>query len=199
LLKKDERMAAEKTVKDMMNPIEEYDRIDVDAPLCDALAVLKRNHEKLKAGDPGRFHKTLLVTDASKKIIGKFSIYDLTRGLVPESAKHPEVFSGRAISSRALEVADEIGEFQERFKWLHATFFDLVKQEAHKTVRDIMSPFESVLNEDDKMNQAVYILFKEGLRQQLVTRDGETVGVVNLMSVFRELLETVSPECYVEW
>jgi hypothetical protein len=49
------------------------------------------------------------------------------------------------------------------------------------------------------MNQAVYILFKEGLRQELVTRDGETVGVVNLMSVFRELLETVSPECYVEW
>jgi CBS domain-containing protein len=192
-------MGAEKTVKDIMNLIAEYESIDVEAPLCDALAILKRNHEKLKAGDPGRFHKTLLVTDASKKIIGKFSIYDLTRGLVPESAKHPEVFSGRAISSRALEVADEIGQFQERFKWLHATFFDLVKQEAHKKVKDIMSPFASVVKEDDKMNQAIYILFKEGLRQQLVTRDGEPVGVLNLMCVFRELLETVSPECYVNW
>jgi len=192
-------MGSEKTVKDIMNPIEEYDKVDVEAQLCDALAILKRNHEKLKAGDPGRFHKTLLVTDESKKIIGKFSIYDLTRGLVPESAKHPEVFSGRAISSRALEVADEIGQFQERFKWLHASFFDLVKQEAHKKVRDIMSTFEAVLKDDDKMNQAIYMLFKEGLRQQLVTRDGEPVGVLNLMCVFRELLETVSPECYVEW
>jgi hypothetical protein len=192
-------MAAEKTVKDIMNPIAEYNQIDVEAPLCDALAILKRNHEKLKAGDPGRFHKTLLVTDASKKIIGKFSIYDLSRGLVPESAKHPEVFSGRAISSRALEVADEIGQFQERFKWLHATFFDLVKQEAHKKVKDIMSTFDAILRDDDKMNQAVYILFREGLRQQLVTRDGEPVGVLNLMCVFKELLETVSPECYVDW
>ena len=192
-------MGAEKKVKDIMNPIEDYDKVDVEAQLCDALAILKRNHEKLKAGDPGRFHKTLLVTDASKKIIGKFSIYDLTRGLVPESAKQPEVFSGRAISSRALEVADEIGQFQERFKWLHATFFDLVKQEAHKKVKDIMSTFDSVLREDDKMNQAVYILFREGLRQQLVTRDGKPVGVLNLMSVFKELLETVSPECYVDW
>ena len=190
-----------KTVKDVMNPIEEYDKIDVDAPLCDALAILKRNHEKLKSGDPARLHKTLLVTDASNKIVGKFSIYDLTRGLVPESAKTPEVTRAlyARLSSRALAVADEVGELQERFKWIENTFFDLVKQEAKKKVRDIMSPFQAVLKEDDKMNEAIWILFKEGVRQQLVTRDGEPVGVVNLMCVFRVLLETVGPECYVEW
>ena len=185
-----------RTVKEIMNPIEEYDRIDVDAPLSDALAILKRNHEKIKAGDPGRFHKTLLVTDASKKIVGKFSIYDLTRGLVPESAKVPELSRAfyAMLSSRALEVADEIGEFQEHFKWLHNTFLELVKQEANKKVKDIMSPIQAVLKEDDKMNQAIYTLFKEGVRQQLVTRDGKIVGVVNLMCVFRELLETIGPE-----
>ena len=190
-----------KTVKDIMNPIKEYDRIDIDAPLCDALAILKRNHEKLKAGEPGRFHKTLLVTDASQKIVGKFSIYDLTRGLVPEAAKAPEVSRAlyAMLSSRALEVADEVGDVQERFKWVHNTFSDLVKEQAQKKVRDIMSPFQAVLKEDDKMNQAIWILFKEGVRQQLVTRDGETVGVVNLMCVFRELLETVGPECHVHW
>ncbi|HID29210.1 MAG TPA: CBS domain-containing protein [Desulfobacterales bacterium] len=190
-----------KTVKDIMNPIGEYDRIDIDAPLCDALAILKRNHEKLKSGESGRFHKTLLVTDASKKIVGKFSIYDLTRGLVPESAKTPEVSRAfyAMLSSRALAVADEVGEVQEHFRWIQNTFFDLVKQEAKKKVRDIMSPFQAVLTQDDRMNQAVWILFKEGVRQQLVTRDGEPVGVVNLMCVFRELLETVGPECYVEW
>jgi CBS domain-containing protein len=185
-----------RTVKEIMNPIEEYDRIDVDAPLSDALAILKRNHEKLKAGDPGRFHKTLLVTDASKKIVGKFSIYDLSRGLVPESAKVPEISRAfyAMLSSRALEVADEVGEFQEHFKWLNNTFLELVKQEAQKKVKDIMSPIQAVLKEDDKMNQAIYTLFKEGVRQQLVTRDDKIVGVVNLMCVFRELLETIGPE-----
>ena len=190
-----------KTVKEIMNPIEEYDSIDVDAPLCDALAILKRNHEKLKAGDPGHFHKTLLVTDASKKIVGKFSIYDITRGLVPESAKAPELSRGfyAMLSSRALEVADEVGELQEHFKWLHNTFADLVKQQSQKKVKDIMSPFQAALKEDDKMNQAIYVLFREGVRQQLVTRDGEIVGVVNLMCVFRQLLETIGPECGVTW
>jgi hypothetical protein len=42
-------------------------------------------------------------------------------------------------------------------------------------------------------------LFKDGVRQQLVVRDGEIVGVVNLMVVLNELLETVGPECGVTW
>lgn len=192
-------MGEEKRVKDLMNPIEEYDTVDVGAQLCDALAVLKRNHENLKSGAIGSFHKTIFVTDASKKIVGKISMYDLIRGLVPENARSPELFSARAMSSRVLEVADQVGEFQERFRWLHSTFLDLVKQEAHKQVKDIMSDVRPVLKEDDPMNLAIYILFKEGVRQQLVERDGKIVGVINLMVLLNEFLETVGPECYVEW
>jgi CBS domain-containing protein len=186
-----------KLVKDIMNPIEEYDTIDIEAGLCDALATLKRNHERTKKG--GTYHKTLFVTDASNKIVGKLSMYDLIRGLVPEHAKSPELFSARAISSRALEVADQVGDFQERFKWLHSTFADLVKQEAHRKVKDIMSEVHPVLKEDDKMNLAIYVLFRQGVRQQLVERDGKIVGVINLMVLLNEFLETVGPECYVEW
>jgi len=147
-------MREEKRVKDIMVPIEEYDKVDVEAQLSDALAILKKNHENLKAGTISTFHKTLFVTDASKNIIGKLSMYDLTRGLVPETAKKAELFGARAISSRVLEVADEVGEFQEHFKWLHNSFFDLLKQEANKKVKDIMSPVYPVLREDDSMNHA---------------------------------------------
>ncbi|MBW1739946.1 MAG: CBS domain-containing protein [Deltaproteobacteria bacterium] len=188
-----------KLVKDMMNPIEEYDKIDVEARLSDALAILKKNHEKLKAGAISNYHKTLFVTDASRKIIGKLSMYDLIRGLVPESAKKSELHIARVLSSRVLEVADQVGEFQEHYQWLHNSFFDLVKQEAHKRVKDIMSPVHPVLKEDDKMNHAIFVLFKEGVRQQLVIRNGEIVGVINLMVVLNQLLETVSPECGVNW
>ena len=192
-------MGEEKRVKDLMNPIEEYDTVDVGAQLCDALAVLKRNHENLKSGAIGSFHKTVFVADTSKKIVGKISMYDLIRGLVPENARSPELFSARAMSSRILEVADQVGEFQERFRWLHSTFLDLAKQQAHKQVKDIMSEVRPILKEDDPMNLAIYILFKEGVRQQLVERDGEIVGVINLMILLNEFLETVGPECYVKW
>ena len=36
-------MSEEKKVKDVMNPIEEYDTVDIDAQLCDVIAILKRN------------------------------------------------------------------------------------------------------------------------------------------------------------
>ena len=187
-------------VKDIMNPIEEYDTVNVDAHLCDALAILKRNHENQKSDAAGRFHKTLFVTDASNNIIGKLSMYNLIRGLVPENVKKPEFLSARALSSRALEVAEQVGDLQEHFQWINSSFADLVKQEAHKKVREIMSPITGgVLKEDDKVNHAIYPLFKDGLRQQLVVRDKQIVGVLNLKVILTQFLEAVGPECYVDW
>ena len=186
-------MSEEKRVKDIMNPIEEYDTVDVGAQLCDAIAILKRNHEKLKAGKIQGYHKTIFVTDQSGQIVGKISMYDLVRGMVPEAAKKAEELSVRALSSRALEVADQVGDFQERFKWLHSGFFDLVKQEAHKTVKDIMSPVRHQLKEDDRVNLAIYILFKNDVRQQLVAKGdkilcpGDTVIAISSPEHVKEL------------
>ena len=104
------------------------------------------------------------------------------------------------LSSRAMRVANTVGEFQEHFEWLNHTFLELCKQEAHKAIRDVMGPVHSLLKEDDTINHAIYIMFKENVRQPLVFREGgEIVGVVNLMQIFTELLETVGPECYVDW
>ncbi|NVM23299.1 MAG: CBS domain-containing protein [Desulfobacterales bacterium] len=184
-------MGDEKKVKDIMAHIDEYDTVDTEAPLRNALTVLRNNHEKIKSGAPGTYHKTLFVTDASKKIVGKLSIYDLIRGLVPEPVKKPEVSRAfySVLSSRALEVADEVGQFQERFKWLHTTFFDLVQNECGKIVKDVMSPIYPVLEEKDGINKAIYVMFKENIRQPLVTRNGKIVGVVNIMDIFPVLLE----------
>ena len=190
-------MGDEKRVKDIMAHIDEYDKIDAEAPLCDALAILKKNHEKIKACVTGKFHKTLLVTDASKKIIGKLSIYDLIRGLVPEPAKKLEVSRSfySVLSSRALEVSAEVGEMQERFKWLHSTFLDLTKKETQKRVKEVMSPIHPLLVEEDTINKAIYVMFKEKIRQPLVVRDGEIIGVVNIMDIFPELLEIAGDVC----
>ena len=82
---------------------------------------------------------------------------------------------------------------------MHSSFFDLVKQEAHKTVKEIMSPVAPELKEDDPVNLAIYILFKNDVRQQLVQRDNKIVGVVNLIILLNEFLEVASPECYIQW
>jgi CBS domain-containing protein len=189
------------TVKDIMIPIEEYEKVDVEEQLCDALSILKRNYEKAKAGTPGHFHKTLFVTGPSGKIVGRISMYDLIRGLVPESSMRLELPQRipHIPSSRIWEIEEKTAELTERLGWLTQSFVDLVKQEASKKVKDIMGPVHEILKEEDTINQAIYLMFKENVRQPLVVRKGEVVGVIDLMRVFSELLEIAGPECHVNW
>ncbi len=188
-------------VKDIMIPIEEYEKVDAEARLCDALSILKRNYEKAKTCAPGHFHKTLFVTDASMKVVGKLSMYDLIRGLVPETSKEIDIHQTETYVrvSRLWEVEERAAELTERLGWLTHSFMDLVKQEAHKKVKDIMDRVHPILKEDDTLNQAIYLMFKENVREPLVVRNEEIVGVINLMRVFSELLEVAGPECHVHW
>ena len=191
-------MGEAKLVKDIMAPIDDYNKIQMDAPLCDVLGILRENHEKLKSGEKGKFHKTIIVIDGSGKIVGKLSLYDLVRGLVPEKAKKPELsrMYYRTLSSRAAEVADEVSQVQERFQWLNHTFLDLVKQETQKKISEVMAPLHPLLHEDDTMNKAIYIMFKENIRQPGVVRGDQIVGIVNLIDIFDELLIVAGDECF---
>jgi CBS domain-containing protein len=197
-LKEDTGMSDDKKVKDIMVSIEEYDTIPVESALYDVLSILKANEEKGKSHAPGSFHKTIYVTDSSDEIIGKITMYDLIKGLVPDDAKEPKISRAfySVFSSRALKVAEDVADIQTQFRWLHNTFFDLVKQEAHTEVKDIMSPVHPVLTEEDSINQAVFIMFKENIRQPLVVRDDVIIGVVNLTAVFDELLKIAETEFY---
>ena len=96
-------MAKDKRVRDVMSHIEEYDLIDKDARLCDALGILRDNQNKVHSESHSKHHTTLFVTGRRGKIVGKLSMYDIIRGLVPESAKEPEHSKSfyRTIDSRA--------------------------------------------------------------------------------------------------
>lgn len=48
-------MAEEKRVKDIMAPIEDYDKVDINAQMCDVLSILKTNYEKITAQGTGSY------------------------------------------------------------------------------------------------------------------------------------------------
>lgn len=193
-------MAEEYKVKKIMSHIEEYSTVGEDDRLCDALRILKENYARIQAHEPGKYHKTLFVKNAEGKIVGKFSIFDLIRGLVPESARKTNLshLHYRTISLRAEDASKQIEEIQKRFQWLDSSFFDLVKRETQKRVKDVMSPIDPLLEEEDTINKAVYLMFKENIRQPLVVREGKIVGVVNLIGVLEEVLKIAGDQCFWE-
>ena len=194
-------MVDDKRVKDILIPIESYEKVNIDSRLCDTLAILKRKYEQIKTSGQEGLHTTIFVKDNSGKLVGKISMYDLIKGLVPESVKGPDMSRAyySVLSSRILEASREVGEVQARFKWLHSSLLELIKQEAQKPIKDIMSQVHPILTEEDTINHAIYIMFKEGIRQPLVVRDGQIIGVVTLKAVFDEMIELVGPECGVNW
>jgi len=189
-------MGEEKKIKDIMVPIEEYHTIDQEAELRAAMRIVKKDNEDLKAGKIRSFHKTLFVTGRKGKIVGKLSMHDFVQGLIPEQAKAPELSRAfySVLSSRALEVEEEVRDFQQRFEWLHHGFLELVKQEGGKKVKEVMSPVHPVLKEEDSINHAIYAMFKEKVRRPLVVRHGQIVGVVDSIHIFNELIELVDFE-----
>ena len=194
---KEKNMGSETVlVKDIMTKIEAFEKIDVEAPLCDALSILIKNRDKPVSADP--FEKTIFVTDSSGEIVGKLSIFDFIRGLVPEPVRKKELSRAyySMISTRALEVAEEVGEIQRSFAWLHSSFQDLVTQEIKKNVKDIMSPVHPLVDENDSINKAIYIIFKEHIRQPLVTRDNKVVGAVSIMDIYPELIK-IADSCFL--
>lgn len=184
-------------VKDIMCHLNEYEMVDAEAPLCEFLGRLKESFEQFKAGKRSHFHKTMLVTGPDGKVIGKLSSYDFIKGLVPEPAQKKELSRAfySLVSSRALEVADQVHEFQKSFQWLHNSFSDLVKQESHKKAKDIMAPALALLNEDDTINKAIHVMFTENVRQPFVKRGDEIIGVLRLLDVFNELVDIAGDEC----
>jgi len=193
-------MDHDKKVRDIMSRIEGYEKIREDEPLCNAISRLRANFEKIRANAPGIYHKTFIVTDKKGEIVGKLSIFDLIRGLVPESVKKPKDahIYYRFLSSRAKEVAEKAGEMAERFEWLHHSFLDLVVGETQKQVREVMSAAAPLLEEDDTINKAIYVMFKENIRQPMVVRDGKIVGVVSIMDIFPVLLDVAGDKCFLK-
>ncbi len=188
-------METDKKIKDIMIPIEQYDMVDVEEPLCNALMKMKMRYDQLPETE-NKIIKSVFVTDKPHNIIGKLDMYHLIRSLVPQKSREPE---SRAIqtllSSRVRDAATEISRIQERFDWVNTSFSELVKQETQKSIRDCMVPVHPVLKEDDTINWAIYNMFRLDVRQLLVTRDKKVVGVLNFRSIFAELMRVIGPEC----
>jgi predicted transcriptional regulator len=61
-----------------------------------------------------------------------------------------------------------------------------------------MTPLHPLLQEDDTINKAVYVMFKENVRQPAVVRNEKIVGIVNMIDVFSVLLEVAGDQCFLK-
>ena len=178
----------DKIVKDLMVPLSDYATVSENDTLFEAVLALEKTQETF---DPSKHcHRAILVIDKIDQVVGKINQWDLLKALEP---KYQEMGDLEKISRTGFSPQFLKSMLDQHGLWAQP-LIDICKVAAKKKVKGIMStPTKSeYINEDASMGEAVHQLVVGHLLSLLVVdKDNKMVGVLRLIDVFEEALQTM--------
>jgi CBS domain-containing protein len=169
------------TVADIMVPLSEYAVVDEDATIVDALRVLQESQRNLQ---PGRQpHRAILVRNRAGRIVGKLHHFAFLRALLPER----KVRAAQDLLDRA-GVGDDFRDTSMRMlDLLTGDFVDVCERARNVVVGDVCTSVTVSIHERAPLSDAIPLFLAHQTLSLLVTRDGETIGILRLSDFFDEL------------
>lgn len=165
----------EKTVKEVMIPIEEYTTIHGTQTVKEAIVKLKMSfilkvatNRIMETG-----HRSILVLDKNDEVQGILSIIDLLNAMMPAYLNSPKP-----------TMADSI-QFSPMF-W-KGMFTKSVKELVYVKVKDIMSMAPLKIEAESNLMEAAYLMVMNRVRRLVVMKSGKVVGVLREQDLFFEI------------
>ena len=169
----------EKKAGDIMIPIEDYTTIDPESTIKEGIEKLKRSFEN--APSTSRImetgHRSILVFDSRKELVGTLSILDLIEAVRPAYLSAPKPSMA---DSMQYSVMFWTGLFTTQAKGL-----------IDKKIRDVMSDAPLSVDEDANLMEIANLLFTEKRRRLAVRREEKVVGVVREQELFFEMAKII--------
>jgi len=169
----------EKKARDIMIHIGDYTTVTVDNTVREAMKKLMNSFRSLVSSsrimETG--HRSLLVFDQNKELVGVLSILDLIRAVRPSYLSAPKP-----------SMADSM-QYSSMF-W-SGLFTSQTKGIADKKVGDIMSESPPGVDEDSNLMEVADLLCRDKLRQVVVTSKGRVIGVVREQEIFFEMANII--------
>lgn len=176
-----------RTVKELMVPLAEYAVVSEDANLFEAVVALEKTQAEY---EKNRYtHRAILVLGKGGKIIGKLSQLDVLMGLEPKYKKIGEM---KSISNLGFS-ADFLKDLLAQYRFWDEPTGDLCKKAQRIRVKEIMyAPVAGeIVDEGATLDQAIHQLVMGKHQSLLVTRNGDIVGILRLVDVFKEVFEQI--------
>ena len=174
--------AKEKTVTDIMIPIDEYTLLSEGSTIREAIARLRESFNLKMATsrlmETG--HRSILVVDQDKNALGILAITDLLKTILPAYLSAPKP-----------SLADSI-QYSPIF-W-NGMFTTEVRQMAETRVIDVMSPVPLAIDGEASLMEATYMMIQNKARRLLVVMDGAVVGLVREQDLFFEMARILNLE-----
>lgn len=175
-----ESLGKEKSVSDIMIPIDEYTLIAPDQTVEEGIWRLKDSFTSKTAQNRlmETGHRSILVTGKDKSIIGLITILDLMNAIMPGY-----------LSAPMSSTADSVRYSPMFWKGMFTRETLALKK---IPVSQIMSPAPITIDQDANIMEALYTLIEFKARRLLVISGGTPVGIVREQDLFFEMAQIMS-------
>jgi CBS-domain-containing membrane protein len=165
----------EKSVKEIMSPLESFSSVSADTSVKNAVYILKSSisTHNLNTG------LDYLLVFENKSLIGFVGVPELFAAVQPPNIRD-DWYRGWNISSWVEPVL------------MKGLFAKLCLESSEKPVRDIMSPITSALNTDSSLEEAVFKFYREKRDMLPVVENKKLVGILRASDLFTEMAEIIS-------
>jgi hypothetical protein len=177
-------------VKDLMVPLSEYATVPEGSTLFEAVLALEKAQEEF---DHTKYkHRGILIMDQSQRVIGKLSHLHALRALesTHDDSQHFHELSQFGFSQKGIRT------LRKKHRRQSAPLADLCKKAVALKVEDFMqiAHEDELIDHEATLDMAIHQLVQEKLLSLLVTKEGETIGILRLADVFAAVFHTLK-EC----
>ncbi|GBF34491.1 response regulator receiver protein [Desulfocucumis palustris] len=158
----------EKIVKDLMKPLEFFSTVSADTTVKNAVYILNNS----SANDRTATH--LLVFE-NKTLIGIVGTRELLSAIEPPNINPEQWYRGWNLAAWTRPV------------FLRGLFTSRCLEIADKTVRDIIRPITTTLNESCSLSEAAYQLYKSNRNALPVVGNGLVIGLLRGIDLVGEI------------
>ena len=176
---------SQKTVRDLMVPLDEYAVVGPDASLLDAVVALEKAQRGLPAGRQP--HRAVLVIGPQGKVLGKLGHLAFLKALEPRY----DAVGDLATLSRVGLSGDFISSMMGHMELWKDSLDDICQRARHTRIKDVMRPVTESIAEDAPLSEALHNIIVRQSLSLLVTRGPEVVGILRLSDLFAAVTEQI--------
>ncbi len=176
---------AQKTVRDLMVPLEEYAVVGFEASLHDAVLALEKAQGTLPAGRHP--HRAVLVRGQDGKVVGKLGHLAFLKALEPRY----DAMGDLATLARVGLTSDFVNSMMGHMELWKDSFEDICQRARHTRIKDVMRPVTESISEDAPLREALHNIIVRQSLSLLVTRGSDVVGILRLSDIFTAVTEQI--------
>ncbi|MEG6615516.1 CBS domain-containing protein [Peptococcaceae bacterium 1198_IL3148] len=174
----------EKTVKELMIPLEQYSKVSPDDTVADAVKILINSYR-----NTGLHHRTVLVVSGTR-LVGLLTMRNLLASL------DPALFSDRYLDENYwVEITPAV-----ELLALEELFTERCRKNCCKKVGAIMQPLDLITIEHNaSLLKAIHLMVKNHINLLPVMNGEDVIGTIRMVEIVEEVHNLIleMPECNI--